>query len=1067
MSHLLVMDEISESYEADMGRKRGFQIRAIFIAIALLLFAVLVLAWVQRNDLADSIIRKQLAKNNIQASYRVEDIGLRTQKLSNVVIGDPAHPDLTIKTAEIDVAIGFSGAVIRNIRADGIKLQGRYENGIMRFGELDKLRDLNSKKPIELPDYFVDVTDATLALDTPWGAMSVQGSGKGALLGQFKANLSGDSAALQAQNCTFQAPHFSGILQLENQNPHFIGPVNVRAIKCKSPALTLSQPRIAADVQLSKDFSHWIGDTKFTAQDIVSNGYSLKYSSGALGFNGNANRTEFTARLDRAALSHEQMALRQIKLTSQGALMGAEGNRTISARGDVSVAGGALSAAGLSALDAIRVKGKGTPFSAIIDSFTQSTNAAASNFDGHARYDFAATGQGPPSLVIDGLGLNARSGAQLSQKNALRFANNGKGWLLRSPIDLAMRGGDLPTAHLALRGNGHDMWQGSLSLSPIVARDTKLALSNINFSGKLGGDWIIKGQALASSQYGGAQFAGLRLPIEARLSGNGFAYATSCQNISFDSLQYETLRLGAHQFRLCPDHGKALFENGRGATHLAASIVNFKADGTLGQTPLSVNSQTLHYNMAKGFDARGVSTILGSHNSASKFQIAALSGHIHGAKLSGSLSGGAGQIGQVPLLLSDAKGDWVFAQGKLMLDSVLKISDAAVVPRFQTLESRDMALALEHGVITANGSLNEPRTGHKIADATITHALETGIGRALLNVDDLQFDPAFQPNLITPLTLGVIANVQGAIKGAGQIDWNDAGVTSSGKFSTDSMDLAAAFGPVQGLSSEIIFTDLLGLETAPHQIALIQSVNPGIETLNGKISYQLLAGNRVQIEGGQWPFAGGQLLLEPTILDFDIAKPRRLTFRVVGMDAEKFLYNYDFKNLRVSGVFDGELPMIFDSEGGRIVGGELISRDGGGELSYIGELTYADMGAFPNFAFNALKSIRFHEMKINVDGNVDGEIITKISFAGVQQGSYASRNFFTRQLARIPIKFNVSISAQFLQLIGSIRGLYDPAYVNRDALPELVEREKQAAKLPAKPTAKPIIDPKKDAAKHE
>jgi translocation and assembly module TamB len=184
----------------------------------------------------------------------------------------------------------------------------------------------------------------------------------------------------------------------------------------------------------------------------------------------------------------------------------------------------------------------------------------------------------------------------------------------------------------------------------------------------------------------------------------------------------------------------------------------------------------------------------------------------------------------------------------------------------------------------------------------------------------------------------------------------------------------------------------------------------------------------VQIEEGRWPFYGGELILEETILDFDIAAQRHLTFRMVGLDAEKFLAGYELENIRVSGVFDGTLPMVFDQEGGKIVGGWLVSRKGGGEVSYLGQLSYEDMGVFANYAFEALRSIRFDEMQIGVDGNIGGEVVTEVRFRGLQQGSAAKRNYITKQLAKLPIQFNVRIEAEFLSLIGSLRALYDAEY---------------------------------------
>ena len=303
--------------------------------------------------------------------------------------------------------------------------------------------------------------------------------------------------------------------------------------------------------------------------------------------------------------------------------------------------------------------------------------------------------------------------------------------------------------------------------------------------------------------------------------------------------------------------------------------------------------------------------------------------------------------------------------------------------------------------------------------------------------------------------MGDAANVDGTIFGDGLIDWDAQGVRSTGKVSTRGMNLAAAFGPVEGLTTEIVFTDLLGLETGPAQLAEIASVNPGVPALGGQVSYRLLPDRRVAIESGRWPFAGGELILEPTILDFEVESERHLTFRVIGVHADKLLEGYDFQNLRVTGVFDGTLPMIFNQDGGRIVGGSLISREGGGEVSYLGELTYKDMGVFANYAFNALRSIRYSTLTVGVGGDLDGEIVTDISFTGLQQGSLAKRNFITRQLARIPIKFNVSVTAQFMMLIGSIRGSYDPNYAAQRDLPYLLKQQRAQTDAKASAPVKP------------
>src|SRR3546814_1285667 len=75
------------------------------------------------------------------------------------------------------------------------------------------------------------------------------------------------------------------------------------------------------------------------------------------------------------------------------------------------------------------------------------------------------------------------------------------------------------------------------------------------------------------------------------------------------------------------------------------------------------------------------------------------------------------------------------------------------------------------------------------------------------------------------------------------------------------------------------------------------SVNPGIEVTSGVVHYQLLKGQQVRIEDCKWPFAGGELTLQPTVLDFSAEKPRALTFRIIGLQAADFINALELENI--------------------------------------------------------------------------------------------------------------------------------------------------------------------------
>ena len=127
--------------EVETPKVRRLKKRRIFGAVFLLLILLLAVAWWQRYRLADNLVRDQIASRDIKASYEIDEIGLRTQRLRNVVLGDPANPDLTAKIVEVDIIIGFGTPTIRAVRASGVRIRGQYIGDKLSFGELDKFMD--------------------------------------------------------------------------------------------------------------------------------------------------------------------------------------------------------------------------------------------------------------------------------------------------------------------------------------------------------------------------------------------------------------------------------------------------------------------------------------------------------------------------------------------------------------------------------------------------------------------------------------------------------------------------------------------------------------------------------------------------------------------------------------------------------------------------------------------------------------------------------------------------------------------------------------------------------------
>jgi len=1026
--------------------------RHVFGGVTILLVALIIFAWLQRTTIADRFVQDELALRGIKARYTIDTVGLRTQRIRNLVIGNPARPDLTAKWVEVDVAINFSGASVRDVRADGVMLRGRYDDGKLSFGELDKFADLASSEPFELPDIGLVINNARARIETPWGVIGAGLNGKGLLRNRFNANLSLRSPGLGGGGCRAPMVAFDGKLLLEWRQPRLIGPIRAAALDCKQADIAVKAPRLSTDVKLSERFDRWVGNIAVAAPAASYANVATKNVAGQLEVDGGVSRTNFALVMDRGSLRVAPMHASRIALDVRGYAGLANGQFAMSARGDAGLTGASLDRGTTGDLGGMVSATRGTPIGPIMAQIAPTLGRAGDSFSANLTFEAYKDFQGRAGGSVGALAVNSASGVRLRQDGAVAISQARTGWRLEAPMRVSLSGRNLPSIDVALAQAG-DNWSGRISIAPFAARGARLAVSNLAFNGRPGVGWRFDGRAMLSGPLPGGFVSGLNVPITGRYSGGAFAFYEACQNVGFESLRLSNLNLRAQTLRLCPDRGRAIWASGGNGTRFAANVPGFNARGTLGGSPLTARSANIRFTLHDGFAANDVRVELGPDDARTYFDMAAIAGDFQGRGTSGALSGGAGKIGNVPLLIDNASGNWRYIANVLTFDASLKVLDAEQVDRFKPMAVPDIMLTLEKGIISAIGSLTEPTTQTKVADIDIRHKLDTSAGRALFAIDGLRFNKAFQPELITPLTLGVVANVDGTIAGDGRIEWGG-GVRSSGRVATKGMNLAAAFGPVEGLSTELVFTDLLGLESGPGQLATLASVNPGIPAYEGRVSYQLLPNRQVAIESGRWPFAGGELILEPTILDFGVEKERRLTFRVVGVDAEKLLAGYDFQNLRVTGVFDGTLPMIFNQDGGRIVGGALVSRAGGGEVSYLGELAYEDMGVFANYAFNALRSIRYSSLTLNIGGDLDGEIVTDISFTGLQQGSLAKRNLITRQLARIPIKFNVSITAEFMKLIGSIRGLYDADYAAERDLPNLIgQQKKEAAEVAGAPSA--------------
>lgn len=1021
--------------QVELERRRGPRLRMIALLLLLLVMLLLIIAWTQRDDIASRFVDRELQRRGVQASYEITRLSPWTQRLENVVIGDPRNPDLTARWVEIELSHGLRAPRVRKVTARGVRLVGRLVDGRVSLGQVDRLLPPPTDAPFTLPDLIVDVADTRIGLRTPAGNLGLAVRGQGNLSEGFAGRLAAASRGLRLGTCDVPAVRASLRISVAARQPSVEGPIGARLLDCGS-ALQLAAPLARVEATLSRDVEDWIGNAELAAARLRSGANRTGPVQADLSFAGNAARTKGSLRLAAADATVAGIGANRLTLDGAYGLSMREGSVVF--EGDMGSRGSAAGREVLAGLRANLDTFGGLPLEPIGKALADAAVRAGRAFDVQGRVRLE-TGREGGELSLSSLALDSRSGVHLA-------VGGGEGLTYRWPenrlglaADLELSGGGFPAvrAQIARPAAGSGV-RGIAHVAPFAAGGARLRVAPIHFAPGPGGRTTIRTAAVVDGPIAGGQVTGLAFRLAGWVGPTGFAFAEACMRARFESFVLGQLRLDETTLPLCPNGRAIAWQQGSGGVRGGIRTAGIRLAGQLGGTALAVAPRHFDFDIAdSSFSADAVAIRLGSGDYVNRLDLGTLSGRFVQGGAAGRFSGASGKIGNVPLLITDARADWQLVGAAFSAEGGLTVSDEADPSRFYPLRSDDFRITLVDNRIEAQGWLNDPETGTRVTRAGIVHGLDTGAGRAELDVPGIRFNQGFQPDQLTRLTTGVVALVDGIVTGRGEIAWSPQGASSTGTFSTPGLNLAAPFGPVKGLKTTIHFTDLLGLQTAPGQLAEVEEVQAGITVYDGRVHYQLLPDLRVRVESGRWPFAGGDLLLDETVLDFGRESAKHLTFRVVGMDAAAFVQQMEFKNIYATGTFDGVIPMRFDQTGGYIVNGRVAARPEGGVVSYIGELTDKELGAYGKLAFDALKSLRYDKLAVNLDGALDGEFIAAIELDGIAReapdpGGIAG--VALRQLAKIPFEFNITARGRFRALLAMMRSFEDPTPLLQSAL---------------------------------
>ncbi len=1008
-------------------RSRSRWIWRVLLGMLLVIAGIIALAWFSREEIASNLIGDQLDARGLPATYDIERIGPDQQILTNIVIGNPDRPDLTIERAVVTIEYGFGLPVIGLITLDKMRVFGTYRDGVLSFGALDPLLFADTGTPPALPDIALELIDARGLVETDFGPVGLKAEGKGQLNDGFTGVFAANAPRLEAGGCTARGATLFGSIATKAGAPEFSGPLRAALLSCPGKRISVKGMAVQLDGASDAGFAA----VKGTAR--LATGAAFVAGNGVGGLNG-ALRASWQ---DRALTGTYSLAARSVGTAQLGAaLLTAEG--TVRSRdmfeqaeftANVEGNGVRLGDTLDMALADFSATAQGTFAAPLIAKIRAALKRESRGSRLAAQVTVRQTGE-ITSLVIPQASLRGGTGANLLSLSRFQMSTAGGG-TPRLSGNILTGGSGLPTISGRMERSSRGDLVFRMRMAEYAEQDSSVAIPELVILQGRDGAFGFSGKAVASGPLPGGSARALALPLSGNYSSRGgLAMWRGCTPVQFDQLTLANLKFDRHQVTLCPAAGQPILRSDSQGLRIAAGAASLDLSGSLADTPIRIASGPVGLAYPGALSAQMLDITLGELDSSNRFTINHLDAVI-GKDIAGSFSDADIRLYAVPINLSGASGLWDYTDGAVSLsEGAFTASDRSEKQRFKPLLAQGSTLTLADSIILAKATLREPDSGREIVRVAIRHDLGDATGFADLAVGALRFDDALQPEQLSDYAKGVIANAGGVVNGDGRIDWNGDTVSSYGMISSQSFDFAAAFGPVQGVSGTIRFTDLVNLTTAPNQRVAIASINPGIEAKDGELVFSIRDGTFVSLIDGRWPFMGGTLALQPVDLNLGVAEARSYVLDIQGLDAAQFIAQMELGNISATGIFDGKIPLVFDPLGnGTIEGGMLVARPPGGNLSYVGELTYEDMTPMVNFAFDALRSLDYKQMEIGMEGSLAGELVTRVRFDGVKQGSNAKRNVFTRQIADLPIRFNVNIRAPFYQLITSVRAMYDPAFI--------------------------------------
>jgi hypothetical protein len=228
--------------------------------------------WVDRERIAADFIDQYLTEQGVPATFDIIAIGPRVQVIENLVIGDPARPDLTARRMVVELGVGWDGPRVRRVTVEGVQAFGSYRDGTFSMGALDPLIFTDSDAPPALPAIDLVLRDARGLIASDFGDVGLTLEGAGRLDDGLAGTRSANAPGIGVDGCRADRATLYGEITTTSGAPGLKGPLRLAGLACGGA--TLAKADIGTQLTLKHDFAGAEGAFAITGTGLAFDAFA-------------------------------------------------------------------------------------------------------------------------------------------------------------------------------------------------------------------------------------------------------------------------------------------------------------------------------------------------------------------------------------------------------------------------------------------------------------------------------------------------------------------------------------------------------------------------------------------------------------------------------------------------------------------------------------------------------------------------------------------------------------------------------------------------------------------------